>query len=146
MERIRHHNKPAKRGSPKLTDQARRALITEATKRPKITLKEQQSSTAEIGVSVHRTTLKPYTPTEPGFTEEWPEKKALLKEKNPIENLWYDLKISVHQRNPSNLKELEQFCLEEWAKFPVAICAKLIDTYPKILAAVIAAKGGSTKY
>ena len=42
---------------PKLTDQARRALIREATKRPKIALKELQSSTAEIGVSVHRTTL-----------------------------------------------------------------------------------------
>uniref|UniRef100_A0A4W5QD46 Oligosaccharyltransferase complex subunit n=1 Tax=Hucho hucho TaxID=62062 RepID=A0A4W5QD46_9TELE len=42
---------------PILTDQARRALIREATKRPKITLKELQSSTAEIGVSVHRTTL-----------------------------------------------------------------------------------------
>ena len=41
----------------KLTDQQRRALIREATKRPKITLKELQSSTAEIGVSVHRTTL-----------------------------------------------------------------------------------------
>ena len=27
---------------------------------------------------------------------------------NPIENLWYDLKITVHQQNPSNLKELEQ--------------------------------------
>ena len=55
-------------------------------------------------------------------------------------------KIAVHQRNPSNLKELEQFCLEEWAKIPVARCAKLIETYPKRLAAVIAAKGCSTKY
>ena len=42
---------------PKLTDQARTALIREAIKRPKITPKELQSSTAEIGVSVHRTTL-----------------------------------------------------------------------------------------
>ena len=42
---------------PKLTDQAGRAFIREATKRPKITLKELESSTAEIGVSVHRTTL-----------------------------------------------------------------------------------------
>jgi transposase len=50
MERIWHHNKPA-------THQARRALSREATKRPKITLKEMQSSTAEMGVSVHRTTL-----------------------------------------------------------------------------------------
>ena len=42
---------------PKLTDHARGALIRDATKRPKITMKELQSSTAEIGVSVHRTTL-----------------------------------------------------------------------------------------
>jgi hypothetical protein len=43
------------------------------------------------------------------------------------------------------LKELEQFCLE-WAVIPVARCAKFIETYPKRLAAVIAAKGGCTKY
>ena len=73
---------------------------------------------------------------------EWPSQSQDL---NPIENLWYDLKIAVHQRNPSNLKKLEQFCLE-WAKIPVARCAKLIETYPKRLAAVIAAKGGATKY
>ena len=65
---------------------------------------------------------------------------------NPTDNLWYDLKIAVHQRNPSNLKELEQFCLEEWAKIPVARCAKLIETYHTRLAAVITAKGGSTKF
>ena len=74
---------------------------------------------------------------------EWPSQNPDL---NPIENLWYDLKIAVHQRNLSNLKELEQFCLEEWAKITVAICAKLIETHPMRLAAVIAAKGGSTKY
>ena len=56
------------------------------------------------------------------------------------------LKIAVHQRNPSNLKELEQFCLEEWAKIPVARCVKLIETYSNRLSAVIAAKVGSTKY
>ena len=44
------------------------------------------------------------------------------------------------------MKELEQFCLEEWAKIPVARCAKLIETFPQRLASVIAAKGGSTKY
>ena len=65
---------------------------------------------------------------------------------NPIENLWYDLEIAVHQQNSSNLKELEQFCLEEWAKIPVTRYATLIETYPKRLAAVISAKGDSTKY
>ena len=39
------------------------------------------------------------------------------------------LKIAVHQQKQSKLKELEQFCLEEWAKIPVARCAKLIDIY-----------------
>ena len=73
---------------------------------------------------------------------EWPSQNP-----DPMENLWYDLlKIAIHQRNPSNVKELEQFCLEEWAKILVARCAKLIETYPKKLAAVIAAKGASTKY
>jgi hypothetical protein len=54
--------------------------------------------------------------------------------------------IAVHQWNPSDSKELEQFCLEEWAKIPVSKCAKLIETYPKRLPAVIAAKGGSINY
>ena len=68
---------------------------------------------------------------------EWPSQSPDL---NPVKNLRYDLKIAVHQRNPSKLKELEQFCLEEWAKIPVARCAKLIETNTKRLAAVIVAK------
>jgi hypothetical protein len=55
---------------------------------------------------------------------EWPSQSPDL---DPIENLWYDLKIAVHQGNPSSLNELEQFCLE-WAKIPVTRCATLIDT------------------
>ena len=51
-------NLPREGCPPKLTDQARRAFIREATKTPKIPLKEMQSSTAEIGVSVHRTKQK----------------------------------------------------------------------------------------
>ena len=78
-----------------------------------------------------------------GNVLEWPSQSPDL---NPIENLWYDLMISVHQPKPSNLKELEQVCLEEWAKILVARCAKLIETYPKRRAALIAAKCLSTKY
>jgi hypothetical protein len=44
------------------------------------------------------------------------------------------------------MMELEQFCDEEWATILVARCAKLIETYPKRLTAVIAENGGSTKY
>ena len=61
---------------PNLTDQARRALIREATKRPKITLKELQNSTAEIGVSVHRTTLS-HTLYRAGLYRKVARKKAI---------------------------------------------------------------------
>uniref|UniRef100_F6Z3Z6 Fizzy-related protein homolog n=1 Tax=Xenopus tropicalis TaxID=8364 RepID=F6Z3Z6_XENTR len=74
---------------------------------------------------------------------EWPSQSPDL---NPIENLWQDLKTAVHKHCPSNLTELELFCKEEWARISVSRCAKLVETYPKRLAAVIAAKGGSTKY
>uniref|UniRef100_A0AAZ3QJC0 Uncharacterized protein n=1 Tax=Oncorhynchus tshawytscha TaxID=74940 RepID=A0AAZ3QJC0_ONCTS len=61
-------------------------------------------------------------------------------------NLWKELKTAVHKCSPSNLTELELFCKEEWEKMSVSRCAKLIETYPKRLTAVIAAKGGATKY
>ena len=74
-------NLPRECRSPKLTDQARRALIREATKRPKITQKELQSSTAEIGVSIHRTTLS-RTLHRAGLYRRVDRKKTLLKENN----------------------------------------------------------------
>ncbi|MGH0117532.1 UNVERIFIED_CONTAM: hypothetical protein FKN15_038052 [Acipenser sinensis] len=41
----------------KLSIRARRALVREATKRPRATLKELQSSTAELGDTVHAATI-----------------------------------------------------------------------------------------
>ena len=46
---------------------------------------------------------------------EWPRQSADL---NPIENLWYNLKIVVHLRNPSNLKELKNGQESQWLDLP----------------------------
>ena len=78
--RIWHHNKPAKRGLPTKTHGPVKEgiIIREATKRPKITPKEQQSSTVEIGVSTlathspHYNHFKPYTP------QSWPLRKKAI--------------------------------------------------------------------
>ncbi|KAG2460371.1 TCB1 transposase, partial [Polypterus senegalus] len=74
---------------------------------------------------------------------EWPSQSPDL---NPIEHLWRDLKMAVHRHFPSNLMELERCCKEEWAKLAKDRRAKLVASYSKILEAVIAAKGASTKY
>ncbi len=44
---------------------------------------------------------------------EWPSQSPDL---NPIQHLWRDLKMVVHQRLPSNLTELERICKEEWQR------------------------------
>uniref|UniRef100_A0A8C6WRL2 Tc1-like transposase DDE domain-containing protein n=1 Tax=Neogobius melanostomus TaxID=47308 RepID=A0A8C6WRL2_9GOBI len=79
-----------------------------------------------------------------GNVLEWPSQSPDL---NPIEYLWLDLKRAVHARYPRNLPELEQLSSKEkWSKIAVCRCARLIETYPHRLRAVIAAKGTSTKY
>ncbi|KAI4872079.1 hypothetical protein NFI96_008296 [Prochilodus magdalenae] len=69
---------------------------------------------------------------------EWPSQSPDL---NPIENLWRELKVRVAQRQPRNLKALEEICMEEWAKIPAAVCANLVKNYRKRLISVIANKG-----
>ncbi len=74
---------------------------------------------------------------------EWPSQSPDL---NPIEHLWRDLKMAVHQRLPSNLTELERICEEEWQRIPKSRCEKLVASFPKRLMAVLNQKGASTKY
>ncbi len=74
---------------------------------------------------------------------EWPSQSPDL---NPIEHLWRDLKMAVHQRLPSNLTELERICKEEWQRIPKSRCEKLVASFPKRLMAVLNQKGASIKY
>ncbi|KAG2456321.1 TC1A transposase, partial [Polypterus senegalus] len=74
---------------------------------------------------------------------EWPSQSPDL---NPIEHLWRDLKMAVHQHLPSNLTELVRICKEEWQRIPKSRCEKLVASFPRRLMAVLTQKGASTKY
>ncbi|ORD99267.1 TCB2 [Hepatospora eriocheir] len=58
----------------------------------------------------------------------WPSQSPDM---NPIENLWYYLKIQVHKRKPKNLKELEEFVVDDWFKIPQEMCKNLVNSVPK---------------
>ena len=74
---------------------------------------------------------------------EWPSQSPDL---NPIENLWHKLKTEVKKRKPTNLKDLESYCIEEWSKISVDVCKNLVDKYPNRLQAVIKNKGHAIDY
>jgi len=80
-------------------DKTRWALIREVTNRPKITLKELQSFTAEAEVFLHSTTPS-LTPCKAGFWSRGDRESHCLKK----ENKQVYLKISKrHQDDTSNM-------------------------------------------
>ena len=73
----------------------------------------------------------------------WPRQSPNL---NPMKNLGHDFKIAVYQCSRHRLTELEKLCTEEWVNIVQLRCAKLGETNPNRLTAVIAVKGASTTY
>ena len=67
---------------------------------------------------------------------------------NPIEHLWDELgrAISSMDNPPQNLDELRQALLDKWAQIPVQRLQRLVARMPWRLAAIIAARGGNTRY
>ena len=71
-------NLPRQGHAPKLTSWKSRKLIKGATKRPMVTLEELQRSTAEVGESVHGTTISPVL-HQSGLNGRVARRKWLLK-------------------------------------------------------------------
>lgn len=64
---------------------------------------------------------------------------------NTIESVSVDLGRAVRDRQPRNLKELEDFCEEAWAKMLQTGIERLLAGDKKHLQAVMLAKGGSIR-
>ncbi|GBN67130.1 Transposable element Tcb1 transposase [Araneus ventricosus] len=67
---------------------------------------------------------------------------------NPIEHLWDELdrRLRACTPLPKSKIELRNFLLNIWKEIPLATMANLVESMPRRVVAVIAAKGGPTSY
>jgi hypothetical protein len=57
---------------------------------------------------------------------EWPSQSPDLI---PNEMLWQDLKRAVHAEKSTNVAQLKQFCMPDWANISPQRCERLINKY-----------------
>lgn len=98
--------------------------------------------TQQTGSKVHISARRPaaYLKHTAKTMMEWLWDKSLNRPDLNRIALWRDLKMAVFRCFPSNLIEFERICQEDWEKLPKSRCSKLVETYPRRLEAVIAAK------
>lgn len=89
--------------------------------------------------------VKNWLQTKKTKVMEWP---AQSPDMNPIEHLWFELETRIRKRDiqPKSAKDLLTILEEEWTKIPATVTTNLVDSMPRRVSAVIAAKGGHTKY
>ncbi|MCI4383874.1 hypothetical protein PGIGA_G00031770 [Pangasianodon gigas] len=70
---------------------------------------------------------------------DWPAQSPDL---NPIEHLWDELERRLRARpsRPTSVCDLTNALLEEWSKLPINTLLNLVDSFPRRVEAVIAAK------
>lgn len=103
------------------------------------------STFQQDGAPCHRIARVAEIVQEAGLTLlPWPGNSPDL---NPIENLWDIVKDRVAQLKPSSFSGLCDSIHAAWTQtVSPELCATLVDSMPRRIAAVIAAKGDSTKY
>ena len=76
---------------------------------------------------------------------DWPAQSPDL---NPIEHLWDELQQRLRARpsRPTSVSDLTNALLEEWSKIPINTLLNLVESLPRRVEAVIAAKGAPTSY
>ena len=97
------------------------------------------------GAPAHRSvsTKKYFHENNITVLQPWPAQSPDL---SIIENLWQLLKERVTLRKPNNLEQLWKVAQEEWNRIPGEQIRSLYRSIPRRLNAVLAAKGGHTKY
>ncbi len=79
------------------------------------------------------------------WIDDWPPQSPDL---NPIEHLWHHLKLklSAYDLRAKGVHELWERVDKEWNTFTEDECRRYIESMPARIQAVLAAKGGSTRY
>ncbi|CAF1536397.1 unnamed protein product [Adineta ricciae] len=65
---------------------------------------------------------------------------------NPVENLWSIIKRRVEKREPTNLRELDLFLHQEWAKTVMSVLNHLVNSMKSRCLALIETKGERINY
>ena len=76
---------------------------------------------------------------------DWPGQSPDL---NPIEHLWNKLerRPGARPNRPTSVPDLANALVAEWKQFPPEMFQHLVESHPRRMEAVTAAKGGPTPY
>ena len=76
---------------------------------------------------------------------DWPAQRPDL---HPTEHLWDELEYRLRARpnHPTSVPDLTNALVAEWKQVPAAMYQQLMESLPRRLEAVIAAKGGPNPY